>query len=58
MKRYKVNLGLHLSARNRKEAYLIVRDIIEKSSTVTPDGRWVGITLGDYDPKTVEKLPF
>ena len=57
MKRYKVNLGLHISAKSKKEAFDLVSQIISSGQAVSKDGRWLGITLKGYDPKTIEKLP-
>ena len=57
-KRYKVNLGLHISAKSKKEAYEILKEIIESGNATTKRGTFVSIKLGKYDPKTVEEMLF
>ena len=59
LNRYKVNLGLHISAHNKEEAYELIKKILNDGTTTSKDGRWIGkIVLPDYDSKSVEKLPF
>lgn len=58
MKRYKVNLGLNISARNKREALNLVQQIVESGQAVTTDGRWLGIKIPNPTLKSVEELPF
>lgn len=58
MKRYKVNLGLHISAKSKNEAYTLIKELIESGNATTKRGTYLSITLGEYNSKIVEELPF
>lgn len=59
MKRYKVNLGLHISAKSKKEAYELIKQIIETGNATTKNGTYISINMmSEYNPKTIEELSF
>ena len=58
MNRYKVNISIEISAKTPKSAYKIIKEIIESGEAVTEKGTFISVRLGDYNPKTVEKLIF